>query len=110
VIGASATDLFGEFHAVLWQNGHISDLGTLAQGPYASSSGLGINSLGEAVGYTHVHESDPPHAFIYRRGRMRDLGTGFGPGSQSAAYDVNSTRQAAGERAKTQSGAQKAVL
>lgn len=97
--------------AFLWQDGTLRDLGTLCRGCYlAGSFGSGINGAGQVVGYTHVNRTDPPHAFILRNGRMVDLGTGFGTGSSSAAWDVNNNGWAVGQRARSQSGAERAVL
>src|SRR5215469_10523931 len=38
-----------EVRAVLWQNGHITDLGTLPEGGYESAA-LAVNSAGQVVG------------------------------------------------------------
>jgi probable HAF family extracellular repeat protein len=81
-----------EFHAVLWQNDRIMDLGTL--GGNSSFAGS-INSLGQIMG---VSLNDIPDAysivglgsttaltqtrgFLWEHGKMRDLGTLGGPDS-----------------------------
>lgn len=97
--------------ANLWQDGKLRDLGTLCRGCYlAGSFGSGINGAGQVVGYTHVNRTDPPHAFMLRNGRMVDLGTGFGSGSYSAAWDINNNGWAVGERSRSQSGSTRAAL
>jgi len=72
-------------HAVLWKDDHILDLGTLDHG--VNSAGLYVNNAGEVVGFATVDTtvdpfpnpnspwSSPIHAFIWRDGVMRDLGT-----------------------------------
>ena len=72
-------------HAVLWKVDHILDLGTLDHG--VNSAGLYVNNAGEVVGFATVDTtmdpfpnpqspwSSPIHAFIWRNGVMRDLGT-----------------------------------
>jgi probable HAF family extracellular repeat protein len=67
-------------HAVLWQHGRMTDLGTLPGGRY--SQAVGINDSGQVVGYADTG-SDPfpsSHAFLWQNGRMIDLGTP--PGGQ----------------------------
>lgn len=97
--------------AFRWENGQLTNLGTLCGGCYLGGSyGAAINGTGEVVGYTHVNSTEPPHAFVYRNGRMTDLGTGFGSGSYSFAWAVNNTGQIVGERARTQSSPTRAVL
>jgi len=72
-------------HAVLWRDGGIVDLGTLDQG--VNSAGLYVNNAGEVVGFATVDTTvdpfpnpnspwgSPIHAFVWRDGVMRDLGT-----------------------------------
>ena len=78
------------FHAVLWQNGAIEDLGTL--GGNSSFAGA-INDRGEVAGVALNDIPDPysifgliggtastqTRAFIWQAGSMRDLGTLGGP-------------------------------
>jgi len=79
-------------HGVLWKNSQIFDLGTLGTG--VESAGNYINNSGEIVGVATVDTSvdpfafiglgpfsSPTHAFIWKDGVMRDLGTLGGPDS-----------------------------
>jgi probable HAF family extracellular repeat protein len=65
------------YHAFLFTNGTMTDLGTLG-GEYSIAQG--VNDNGEVVGYSPI---DPgvfatPHAFVYGGGSMIDLGQGEG--------------------------------
>jgi probable HAF family extracellular repeat protein len=83
-------------HAVLWKDGHIVDLGTLSSenGKGVLSAGNYINNAGEVVGVSTIDTTvdpfafiglgpyaSPTHAFIWKNGVMRDLGTLGGPDS-----------------------------
>lgn len=92
---------FPEFRAVLWQNGGITDLGTL-QGGYESIANA-VNSKGEVVGMFTNTTPDPnsifglgyqTRAFFWQDGVMQDLGT-LG-GSDAAAFLINERGQAVG--------------
>ncbi|HVQ91489.1 MAG TPA: hypothetical protein VMU51_10680 [Mycobacteriales bacterium] len=87
VVGASqiGTDPGAPSHAVRWERGRVTDLGTLG-GAYSGANG--INERGDVVGGSELASPGPgQHAFLWRRGRMLDLGT-LG-GTQSWATDVN---------------------
>jgi probable HAF family extracellular repeat protein len=60
-------------HAFLWQNGILTDLGTLGGGTLSGradvSDALAINDSGDIVGVSQ----DLSHAFLYQGGRMYDL-------------------------------------
>jgi probable HAF family extracellular repeat protein len=80
----------GGAHAFLWENGVMTDLGTLGSG--GSSGANAINPAGQVVGY-----SGPPgneHASLWEKGVVTDLGTLGGPFSQ--AYDINPAGQVVG--------------
>jgi probable HAF family extracellular repeat protein len=70
-----------EMHAVLWDNGTITDLGTLGGG--YQSTAFAVNSRGQAVGFSNnlVPDSFNPlgttqeRVFLWQNGVMQDLGT-----------------------------------
>jgi probable HAF family extracellular repeat protein len=79
--------------AVLWKEGEIIDLGTLGTGLW-SAAGY-VNNGGEVVGISTIDTTfdpfavfgpfrSPTHAFIWKNGVMRDLGTLGGPDSFTA--------------------------
>ncbi len=84
-----------QFHGVLWKDGEIIDIGTLGEG--LESNTTYVNNAGEVVGFSTINTSPDPfsflgaptHAFIWRNGVMRDLGTLGGP---------DPTRVSVGER------------
>jgi len=85
-------------HAFQWQDGTLSDLGTLADG--WSSTAIWINDTGQTVGLSQNGMIDPlidlpeQRAVLWRDGHIKDLGT-LG-GNQSAAFAVNNHGQVAG--------------
>ncbi len=86
-------DAAGDYHAFLWQNGAMHDLGTLAgNGPGFNSVGVGINMEGEVVGNSDTPTSSD--AFLDRGGVMSDLGSPSGNGGGANA--INALDQAAG--------------
>jgi probable HAF family extracellular repeat protein len=66
-------DTSSYLHAVLWQNGTATDLGTLG-GPQASAAA--INNLGQVTGWAQT-STDATHGFLYSNGKMTDLGNFF---------------------------------
>ena len=70
--------------AVLWNNGTVTDLGTLG-GSFAGAADL--NERGDVVGASGT-AAGPPHAFLWRSGVMTDLGTLAGM-IQSSASGIN---------------------
>jgi len=79
-------------HAVLWQNGTPTDLGTFG-GPQAEAAG--INNLGQVVGFAQT-STDADHGFLWSNGQMTDLALNFFPAAindngqiVANAYDTN---------------------
>lgn len=81
-------------HPFLYANGVMTDLGTLGGN---SSAALGINDLGQVVGYSNIptglHVS---HAFLYSNGVLSDLEGQVGAGV-SIANDINNRGEIVGE-------------
>ena len=78
-----------DYHAFLWKDGQMTDLGSLDGG---SNKGGGINNSGQVVGYEYSSRTGAARAFLYQNGVMVDLGTGEG----SAAYDINNNGEIVG--------------
>jgi probable HAF family extracellular repeat protein len=104
IIGFGSTAA-GTTHAVLWESGTISDLGTLAGG--VNSLAHGINNRGQIVGQSD-NQDGLFHAALWENGRIIDLGTLPG-GTQSAAFDINNRGQIVGQ-SNTADGETHAVL
>src|SRR5207302_1848288 len=73
-------------HPFLWQNGVMSDLGTLGGSGDNYSRANAINDAGQVVGFSQPGRFTIVHAFLYQAGRMVDLGTlpGYGGGAARA--------------------------
>jgi probable HAF family extracellular repeat protein len=84
----------GSFHAFVFQQGALSDLGTLPGGN--NSEAFGLNESGQVVGTSGTAgvPSYFGHAFIFSDQRMRDLGT-LG-GTWSEAFGINERGEVAG--------------
>ena len=79
----------GRYHAMLWQNGQAIDLGvTFPVRSYA----LGINELGQVVGYV---EDGPRRAVTWINGVMHYLPQ-WQSGGDSIAYGINNAGQIVG--------------
>jgi probable HAF family extracellular repeat protein len=99
VVGVSKTADTGsgsDTHAFLYFRGEMEDIGTLPNG--RNSVAAKVNSRGEVVGTADVGpesteccDPTPRHAFLYRNGTLRDLGTfsGNDPLLQSEGVDIN---------------------
>jgi len=66
-------DTSSEPHAILWQNGTATDLGTFG-GP--SGVAAAINNNGQVAGYA-MTSTDAQHGFLWSNGTMTDLGNNF---------------------------------
>jgi probable HAF family extracellular repeat protein len=111
IAGVSETNLTDpatgnpEFHAVLWENDKILDLGTLGG---TASFAVMLNDRGQVIGEALNNVPDPlsilglgsgttltqTRAFLWQHGKMHDLGTLGGP--DSWAMYVNDHGQVAG--------------
>ncbi len=72
-IAGSCGDTSSLQHAVLWQNGTATDLGTLG-GQQASAAA--INNLGEVVGWAQ-DGTDADHGFVWSNGKMTEIPLNF---------------------------------
>ena len=81
VVGNSVTggtkSGFPIYHAFLWENGKMRDLGTLGG---AESEAVAINDQGQIIGTADTKARDKRgnpmrHAFVWQNGKMIDLGT-----------------------------------
>ena len=92
-----------QMHAVLWQHGEITDLGTLPEGGYQSWASA-VNNCGEIAGQAYNTIPDPnslygygyqSRAFYWKNGQMQDLGT-LGTGTDALANLINEGGQVVG--------------
>jgi len=86
------------YHAFLWSNGTMTDLGTLG-GTF--SEARAIASTADVVGTSTLSGTafNPTHAFLDHNGHMTDLGT-LG-GSCSFAYGMNDVGEVVGQACTT---------
>jgi probable HAF family extracellular repeat protein len=83
----------GDGHAILWQNGSITDLGALPGN--AVSMGVQINGSGQVVGYSAPSASNADEATLWQNGTLTDLRPLAGT-TNSVARGVNDAGQVVG--------------
>jgi probable HAF family extracellular repeat protein len=84
VVGWSG-DCINIYHALLWQDGMVTDLGNLG-GTY--NQAFDINNRGQVVGNAALPDNTIIHGFLWQNGAMTDLGTLPGA-SYSFATGIN---------------------
>ena len=87
-------------HALLWQYGVASDLGTLGGEFYNFAHD--INDLGQVVGGSDLAGDETTHAFLWSYGKMQDLGAvndAVDEDSYSIALGINDEGQIVGTSA-----------
>ena len=87
--------------------GPMIDLGTLGGD---SSCANAVNASGEVVGESAYNVSGDMHAFLYRNGKMTDLGTLPGGSAGSDAYAINDSGEVVGTSSFDSSGHSHAFL
>jgi probable HAF family extracellular repeat protein len=80
-------------HAVLWEKGKATDLGTL--GGALFNIAFGINNRGQVVGESNLPGDTTHHAFLWQDGVMTDLGVLSGDVT-SVALSINNKAQVVG--------------
>jgi probable HAF family extracellular repeat protein len=101
--GSVTGELFatpGQFHAFLYRNGTVTDLGTLGG---SQSFGNAINREDHVTGTADKANGGPRDAFLYAGGTITDLGSLYGSGS--VGYAINSGGQVVGISRGNSSGA-----
>jgi len=93
VVGYSDS-IAGNPHAFLWEEGNMTDLGTLGGG---TSKANGINDRGQVVGYSLIPAVQEVHAVLWDAGVMTDLGILPGYEDASEAQGINNAGQVVGE-------------
>jgi probable HAF family extracellular repeat protein len=78
VAGYATTAGNRAYHAVLWSNGTMTDLGTLGG---TVSEAYGINASGQVVGQSNTSGDAAQHAFLWSAGAMTDLNSLVHPAS-----------------------------
>jgi probable HAF family extracellular repeat protein len=80
---------FQPLHALLWQNGIVTDIGNLGgTGRATGNVAFSINNKGQVVGNSDLPGDQTGHAYLWQNGNMTDLGTLPGDLS-SAALAIN---------------------
>lgn len=118
VVGYSTLNPNGNFHAFLYENGKMADLGSLDRSGSKSdqSFALGVNSTGHAVGYAFLplEAGAQQVGFIFRAGAMQDLNNLIGDAAKRyliyMANAINDEGQIAATAFDRETNAFRAVL
>jgi len=82
------------WHAVLWENGTVKDLGNLGG---TISQANGINNQGQVFGYSQLSGDLTGHAFLWQKHKgMRDLGALPGDLGYSEAWGIDDKARVVG--------------
>ena len=84
----------GQTRAFRWDDGQMTNLGTLAGG--TASVGQGINGLGDVVGYSNLVAAGPGVATLWRDGNVINLTPDIPAGQGSQAVAINDNGQVLG--------------
>jgi probable HAF family extracellular repeat protein len=93
VVGNSGSCAASTSHAVLWQDGSPTNLGTLGG---SVNIALDINERGQIVGNSDLYGDTATHSFLWQNGTMTDLGTLTGD-ADSFSGGINNRGQVVGE-------------
>ena len=91
-VGCDGSPDFCVQHAFFWDEGTLTDLGTLGG---SSSFALWLNNAGDIVGGATTPDDDAVHATLWNKGEIRDLGAVNGDGC-SFANAINGKGQVVG--------------
>jgi probable HAF family extracellular repeat protein len=94
-------------HGFLWQNGTMTDLGTLPKRPSAAYWPKDINNQGQVVGSVFGENNENWRSWVWENGRMTDLAT-LG-GGYAQVTDINERSQIVGQ-SRTKAAMYHAVL
>jgi probable HAF family extracellular repeat protein len=79
-------------HSFLWENGKMTDLGTLGG---EASGAVAVSARGQVIGWSDT-KAEVPHVFLWQNGKMRDLGAGYGGGDYGGQPGINERGQIVG--------------
>ena len=87
----------GQPRAFVWQNGTMTNLGTLTGESNLASAAVAINDAGQVVGTSgaYINGQLVDHAVLWQNGTINDLGALI-PGGKSAATSINASGQVIG--------------